>query len=120
MRALLPVFTITLAGFTQLAEADKLLVLSKAKSELAIIDPDSLKLEKTVPVGHAPHVGGGHEAGHGLLLVGEPGHRRRIEPVVVGVHAARPHRRRDRVVAHAHRAARHGRWDGTSAGARKG
>jgi YVTN family beta-propeller protein len=46
---------ITLVGFAPLANADKLLVLSKARSELAIIDPESLKVAKSVPVGHAPH-----------------------------------------------------------------
>ena len=55
MRALFSIVAFVLAGLVPLAHADKLLVLSKAKSELAIIDPESLKVEKTVPVGHAPH-----------------------------------------------------------------
>lgn len=55
MRASFSTFLFTLAGIASFAEADKLLVLSKAKSELAIVDPASLKVEKTVPVGHAPH-----------------------------------------------------------------
>lgn len=55
MRTLLAGLVLASFGFASVASADKLLVLSKAQNKLAIIDPASLKVEKTVDVGHAPH-----------------------------------------------------------------
>lgn len=48
-------FAIALFVMAPWADADRLVVLSKAQSKLAIIDPETLKVEMTLPVGHAPH-----------------------------------------------------------------